>query len=187
MDTGSSDDEVLAATRAWVEKAIIGLNLCPFAKAVYLKEQVRFIVSPARTTGALSDHLESELRYLAAMPSEVVETTLLIHPHVLTDFLDYNDYLDLAEALVQSLELEGVIQVASFHPRYQFEGTDPDDVTNYTNRSPFPLLHLLREESVERAVAAFPGVEQIYQRNIDAMRRLGLTGLAALGLIPRPE
>ena len=187
MATGSSDDEVVAATRAWVEKAIIGLNLCPFAKAVYLKEQVRFIVSPARTTGALTDDLESELRYLAAMPAEVVETTLLIHPHVLTDFLDYNDFLDLAEAMVQALELEGVIQVASFHPRYQFEGTDPDDVTNYTNRSPFPLLHLLREESVERAVAAFPGVEQIYQRNIDAMRRLGLTGLAALGLIPRPE
>ncbi len=178
---------MVAATREWVEKAIIGLNLCPFAKAVYLKEQVRFIVSPARTTGALRDDLSAELRYLAAMPAEVVETTLLIHPHVLTDFLDYNDFLDIAEASVNDLELEGVIQVASFHPRYQFEGTDPDDVTNYTNRSPFPLLHLLREESIERAVAAFPGTEQVYLRNIDAMRRLGLTGLAALGLIPRLE
>lgn len=170
-----------------MEQAIIGLNLCPFAKAVYLREQVRFVVSPARSTGALSDDLEAELRYLAAMPAEVVETTLLIHPYVLGDFLDYNDFLDVAEALVEQLDLEGVIQVASFHPRYQFAGTDADDVTNYTNRSPFPVLHLLREESVERAVAAFPGVDQIYQHNIDAMRRLGLSGLAALGLIPPPE
>ena len=178
---------MIAATRAWVEQAIIGLNLCPFARAVYVKDQVRFVVSPARAVGALRDDLEAELRHLMAMPAAVVETTLLIHPHVLSDFLDYNDFLDVADASIQRLELAGVIQVASFHPRYQFAGTEPDDVTNYTNRSPFPVLHLLREESVERAIAAFPGVDQIYQHNLDAMRRLGLTGLAAAGLIPRPE
>lgn len=178
---------MIAATRAWVEQAIIGLNLCPFARAVYVKDQVRFVVSSARTISALRDDLEAELRHLMAVPAAVVETTLLIHPHVLSDFLDYNDFLDVADASVQRLALEGVIQVASFHPRYQFAGTEADDVTNYTNRSPFPVLHLLREESVERAIAAFPGTDQIYQQNLDAMRRLGLTGLAAMGLIPRPE
>ena len=175
-------DSAIAATRAWVERAIIGLNLCPFAQAVYLRDQVRFVVSEARTPGALCRDLEAELRFLSAAAPEVVDTTLLIHPRVLDDFLDYNEFLDVAEASVDRLGLEGVIQVASFHPGYQFAGTAPDDVTNFTNRSPYPILHLLREASVDRAVAAFPETGEIYQRNMEAMRRLGVAGWVALGL-----
>lgn len=177
--------EAIAATRAWLERAIIGLNLCPFAKAVVAKGQVRFIVSGGQTVSALRDDLETELRFLVATAAADVDTTLLIHPFVLDDFLDYNEFLDIADASVLRLGLEGVIQVASFHPDYQFAGTEPDDVTNFTNRSPFPILHLLREESVDRAVASFPGADQIYQHNIDRMRRLGLAGLAGYGLTPR--
>ena len=177
-------DSAIAATRAWVERAIIGLNLCPFAKVVYLKNQVRFVVSEARTPGALCRDLEAELRFLSAAAPEVVDTTLLIHPHVLGEFLDYNEFLDLAEASVERLGLEGVIQVASFHPRYQFAGTTPDDVTNCTNRSPYPMLHLLREASVDAAVAIYPDAAFIYQQNIDTMKRLGIDGWIALGLEP---
>jgi hypothetical protein len=182
---GLEHDSATAATRAWVERAIIGLNLCPFAKAVYLKDQVRFVVSEARSAGALLDDLEAELRSLSHVAAEAVDTTLLIHPHVLNDFLDYNDFLDVADAAVERLGLAGVIQVASFHPDYQFAGTRPDDVTNFTNRSPYPILHLLREASVDSAVAAFPDAELIYQRNTDTMRRLGVVGWVALGL-PQP-
>jgi len=187
MDTRSPEldhDSVIAATRAWVERAIIGLNLCPFAKTVYLKDQVRFVVSEARSAGALLADLEGELRFLSGVPADAVDTTLLIHPHVLNDFLDYNDFLDVADAAVERLGLAGAIQVASFHPEYQFAGTAPDDVTNFTNRSPYPTLHLLREASVDSAVAAFPDAELIYQRNIEIMRRLGIAGWVALGLPP---
>jgi hypothetical protein len=173
---------VIAATRAWIERAVIGLNLCPFANTVYVKGQIRYIVSETQTTAALLADLERELRALAGTDAEVVETTLLIHPRVLVDFLDYNDFLDVADAAVEQLGLDGVLQVASFHPDYQFAGTTADDVTNYTNRSPYPTLHLLREESVERAVAAFPEAAGIYEKNIETMRRLGLPGWLALGL-----
>jgi hypothetical protein len=179
---GPDHDAVVAATRAWVERAVIGLNLCPFAKAVYLKDQVRFVVSEARSAGALLADLEGELRSLSGVAADAVDTTLLIHPHVLTDFLDYNDFLDVADAAVTRLGLAGAIQVASFHPEYQFAGMAPDDVTNFTNRSPYPTLHLLREASVDRAVATFPGADEIYQRNMEAMRRLGVAGWVALGL-----
>jgi hypothetical protein len=175
-------DEAIAATRAWLERAIIGLNLCPFAKAVVAKGQVRYVVSNARTVSALRNNLEGELRLLVATAPNDVDTTLLIHPFVLDDFLDYNEFLDVADASLLRLGLEGVIQVASFHPRYQFAGTTTGDVTNHTNRSPYPLLHLLREQSVDRAVASFPEADQIYQRNIDTMRRLGIEGLAQFGL-----
>lgn len=171
---------VVAATRAWLERAVIGLQLCPFARAVYVNEQVRFVVSDAQTGTALREALERELRTLAQTDATVVDTTLLIHPQVLTDFLDYNDFLDVADATVEALGLEGVVQVASFHPAYQFAGTRRDDVSNFTNRSPYPMLHLLREDSVSRAVAAFPDAPTIYQRNIETMRRLGAAGWAAL-------
>jgi uncharacterized protein len=175
-------DEVVAATRRWVERAVIGLNLCPFARGVSIRGQVRYAVSEAHSTDALLSDLEGELRLLSLAPADEVDTTLLIVPFVLGDFVDYNDFLDDADAAVERMGLDGVIQVASFHPQYQFAGTEPDDITNFTNRSPYPILHLLRESSVEAAVEAFPGAELIYQQNIDTMERLGLDGWIALGL-----
>ena len=165
-----------AATRHWLEQAVIGLNLCPFAKAVHVKEQIRWVESPARDAQGLLDDLLRELQLLAVADPETVETTLLIHPHALNDFLDYNDFLDVADAAIDELGLTGVLQVASFHPNYQFAGTAPDDVENLSNRSPHPMLHLLREDSIDRAVAAFPDTATIYERNIETLRRLGADG-----------
>jgi hypothetical protein len=175
-----SDEDVIAAMRQWIEKAVIGLNLCPFAKAVYVKNQVRFVVSRAPHLDGLLEDLDRELDILAAADPDAVDTTLLIHPTLLSDFLDFNDFMQLAEAAVSEHALDGVIQIASFHPRFQFEGTDPDDVGNCTNRAPFPTLHLLREASIERAVAAFPEADIIYQRNIETLKKLGTEGWLAL-------
>ena len=175
-----NDEDVIVATREWLEKAVIGLNLCPFAKAVYVKNQVRFVVSSAPHLDGLLEDLDRELDFLAAADPEEIDTTLLIHPTLLLDFLDFNDFMQLAEAAVEEHELEGVIQIASFHPLFQFEGTEPDDMGNYTNRTPFPTLHLLREASSERAVAAFPEAETIYERNIDTLKALGHAGWQAL-------
>jgi hypothetical protein len=169
--------EVIAATRTWIERAVIGLNLCPFAKAVYVRERIRYVVSDAQTELALLGELERELRALAAADPDADETTLLIHPHVLSAFLDYNDFLDEADRAIARLGLTGVLQIASFHPAYQFAGATPDDVINHTNRSPYPMLHLLREASVEAAVATFPDTGTISERNIETLRRLGLRGL----------
>jgi hypothetical protein len=178
----AAPEEIVAATRQWLEKAVIGLNLCPFAKPVHARDLIRFAISGAETPEELLADLLHELQALAAAEPEEVETTLLIHPQVLNDFLDYNDFLGVAEAAVADLGLEGVIQVASFHPEYQFAGTAPDDITNYTNRSPYPTLHLLREAGVERAVEAFPDTAEIYERNIETLRRLGLEGWRRLGM-----
>jgi len=175
-----SDEDVIAATRRWIEKAVIGLNLCPFAKAVYVKNQVRFVVSHAPHLDGLLEDLDRELGFLAAADPEAVDTTLLIHPTLLPDFLEFNDFMQLAEAAVDEHALEGVIQLASFHPQFQFADTAPDDIGNYTNRAPFPTLHLLRETSIERAVAAFPEAETIYQRNIEILKALGHAGWDAL-------
>jgi len=174
------DESVIAATREWLEKAVIGLNLCPFAKAVYVKNQVRIVVSHAKHLDGLLEDLDRELDFLAAASPDEVDTTLLIHPTLLPDFLDFNDFLQLVEAAVEEHELEGVIQVASFHPQFQFEGTEPDDMGNYTNRAPFPTLHLLREASIERAVAAFPEAETIFERNIETLEKLGPAGWQGL-------
>lgn len=171
---------VEADIRGWIEKAVIGLNLCPFAKAVYVKEQVRIVVSDASTEAALLEQLGEELLLLRDTPAEVVDTTLLVHPQVLEDFLDYNDFLEHADALVESLELDGELQVASFHPRYQFAGTDPDDASNLTNRAPWPALHLLREASIDRAVAAYPDPDAIIERNIATVTALGIEGYREL-------
>ena len=179
--------DVIAATRLWIERAVIGLNLCPFAKAVEVKNQIRFVVSLARTRDDLLVDLADELRLLAAADPDVCDTTLLMHPQVLTDFPDYNDFLDIADAAVDALGLDGVVQVASFHPDYQFAGTRPDDIDNYTNRAPYPTLHLLREDSVERAVAAFPDTEKIYENNIRTLRQLGPDGWRSLWLKPAPN
>ncbi|MBI1284834.1 MAG: DUF1415 family protein [Thiobacillus sp.] len=175
-----NEDGVIAATREWLQKAVIGLNLCPFAKAVVLKDQVRFVVSTAPHLDGLLEDLDCELDFLAAADPEAIDTTLLIHPTLLPDFLDFNDFMQLAEAAVGEHGLEGVIQIASFHPAFQFEGTAPDDMGNYTNRAPFPTLHLLREASIERAVAAFPEAATIYERNIETLRALGPAGWQAL-------
>lgn len=177
-------DQVIAATREWLEKAVIGLNLCPFAKAVYVKEQVRYVVSEAAEPEALLAALAQELSHLAAADPAVTDTTLLIHPQVLQDFLDFNDFLGEADALLAQMGLDGVIQIASFHPDYQFAGTPPDDITNFTNRSPCPTLHLLREASIDKAVEAFPEAEEIYERNIETMERLGVEGWQALFAAP---
>jgi len=170
----------VAVTRAWVERAVIGLNLCPFAKAPQAKGQVRYALSEATEPDALLAELVDELKRLDATPAEQIETTLLIHPRVLTDFADYNDFLDRAEQAVAELDLEGVLQVASFHPHYRFAGTDDGDVSNASNRSPYPTLHLLREASIDRAVAAFPEAETIYEANIATLEQLGTEGWAAL-------
>jgi hypothetical protein len=178
------DEAVVAATRQWIEKAVIGLNLCPFAKAVYVKDQVRYVVSRAPHLDGLLEDLDRELDFLAAADPGEVDTTLLIHPALLPDFLDFNDFMQLAEAAVGEHGLEGVIQIASFHPAYQFEGTAPDDLGNFTNRAPYPILHLLREASIERAVVAFPEAETIYERNIETLKALGPAGWAALWALP---
>jgi uncharacterized protein len=166
----------IAATQHWLEQAVIGLNLCPFARAVHVKQQIRWVESSARDAQGLLDDLVRELQSLAAADPEAVDTTLLIHPHVLTDFLDYNDFLDVADAAIEELGYTGVLQVASFHPDFRFEGTAADDIDNFSNRSPHPMLHLLREDSVARAVAAFPDAAAIYERNVDTLRRLGADG-----------
>ena len=173
-------DSAIAETRAWVERAVIGLQLCPFAKAPQVKGQVRYRVSDAADAESLLRCLVDELRLIAAEPPDRIETTLLIHPRVLTDFEDHNDFLEVAEAALVELDLEGVIQIASFHPDYRFADSELDDVANATNRSPHPTLHLLREESIERALATFPDPDSIYEANIETMTRLGPDGWAAL-------
>ena len=176
MSSSPDHDTVIADTRDWLVKAVIGLNLCPFAKAVHIKNQVRYTVSDARTPEALEADLRAELALLRDADPDEIDTTLLVHPAVLQDFLDYNDFLDVADALIEEMDLDGVIQVASFHPGYQFHGTEPDDIENFSNRSPYPTLHLLRESSIERAVAAFPDAADIYETNIETLRKLGREG-----------
>ena len=178
------DEQIIAATAAWLEKAVIGLNLCPFAKAVHVKKQVRYVVSSATTPEALLEQLMDELQSLSDTDPEQVDTTLLIHPFVLTDFLDYNEFLEVADAAVEDMHLDGELQVASFHPDYQFADTDENDISNYTNRAPYPILHLLREDSIERAVEAFPEASEIFEKNIETMQKLGHEGWDKLDVGP---
>ena len=180
----ADDDQIIAATRNWLEKAVIGLNLCPFAKAVYVKEQVRYVVSSATTPEALLETLMDELQLLSDTDPEVTDTTLLIHPFVLTDFLDYNEFLDVADAAVEDMQLDGELQLASFHPDYQFAETDANDIGNFTNRAPYPILHLLREDSIERAVEAFPEASEIFDKNIETLEKLGHDGWDKLDVGP---
>jgi uncharacterized protein len=176
-----TDEQVLADTRRWIEKAVIGLNLCPFARAVYVKNQVRIVVSHARHLDAFLDELDSELDLLVNTPSEQIDTTLLVHPALFPDFFVFNDFLNVVDDVVAEHDLEGVIQVASFHPQFQFEGVDADDISNATNRAPYPMLHLLREDSVERAVASEGGdAEAIVERNVRTLRELGAEGWKSL-------
>ncbi len=173
---------IIERTRLWLERAVIGLNLCPFAKSVFVKKQVRYAVSAAATADELLAELEAELTQLAETEDRVLDTTLLIHPRAMVDFLDYHFFLAEADALIRNLGHDGVFQIASLHPDYEFAGSDPDDIANYTNRSPYPTLHLLRESSIDRAVAAFPDAADIYERNIETMTRLGHEGWRKLWL-----
>ncbi len=182
MNTTVTNEEAIAATKLWLERAVIGLNLCPFAKGVHVKNQIRYMVSAAQTSEELLRDVMNELEVLAEVSRDKIDTTLLIHPHVLTDFLDYNDFLEVVDAALEDVDLAGELQVASLHPQYQFADTELDDITNYTNRSPYPTLHILREASINEAVAAFPEAEQIFEKNIETMRRLGHEGWNELGL-----
>ncbi|MFM9883359.1 MAG: DUF1415 domain-containing protein [Burkholderiales bacterium] len=177
-----TDDAVIAITRQWVDRAVIGLNLCPFAKGVQAKGQVHYAVSRAKRPDDLLVDLIRELKALACADPKDRDDTLLIHPNVLSDFHAFVAFLDVAEATLRDLNLEGVLQLASFHPDYQFEGTEPGDISNYTNRAPFPTLHLLREESIDRAVAAFPEAAAIFEQNIATVRALGHEGWRLLGV-----
>lgn len=172
-----SKNSVVSVTTAWLDRVVIGLNLCPFAKAVRIKKQIRFLVSAATHRDALLCDLKRELILLSTADPNCIESTLLIHPDVLNDFLEYNDFLADCDLVISELKLVGVIQIASFHPQYQFADTECNDVTNYSNRSPFPLLHLLREESVSRAVDAFPDADAIFEKNIAMLKELGTAKL----------
>ena len=170
------EDIVIADTVRWLEKAVIGLNLCPFAKSVHVKGQIHYVVSQATDAEGVAIDLHRELEALAEISPEKRDTTLLILPHALQDFLDFNDFTELADDLVEELDLGGILQVASFHPMFQFEGTDVDDVTNCTNRAPYPTLHLIREDSIDKAVEAFPEAEMIYERNMQVLQEMGIEG-----------
>ena len=170
----------IEATRAWLEQAVIGLNLCPFAKAVHVKEQIRWVHSEAADAEALLADLVIELQRLAAADADEIETTLLIHPQVLTAFADFNDFLGIADAALEELGLDGTLQIASFHPHYRFAGTRANDVANCTNRAPFPTLHLLRESSIDRAVESYPEAESFFERNITTLREMDDAALRAL-------
>ena len=167
---------VQAETQHWLEKAVIGLNLCPFAKAVHVKKQVRYAITAAETADELLAEVANEFRLLTDTDPKDLDTTLLVHPRAMVDFLDYHFFLQETDALLRNEGYEGIYQIASLHPQYEFAGSDPDDVENLTNRSPYPTLHLLRESSIDRAVAAFPDPESIYERNMETMRRLGHAG-----------
>ncbi len=179
------DAVVVQDTVRWLERAVIGLNLCPFAKSVHTKGQIHYVVSHAADARALLEDLQRELEALAEASPDKRDTTLLMAPLAMPDFLDFNDFLELADELVEAMDLAGILQVASFHPRFQFEGTLADDVSNCTNRAPYPTLHLLREESIDRAVEAFPEAEEIFERNIEVLERLGAEGWKALDVGPR--
>jgi hypothetical protein len=178
MDERAADDAIIAVVQRWVEAVVVDLNLCPFAKRELAKNRIRFAVTPSQTEQQLLLALHDELERLNSDSS--VETTLLIHPNVLQDFHDYNRFLGDADELLLGMELEGVYQIASFHPDYRFEGTGPGDAENYTNKSPYPMLHAIREESLERAIADYPDVEQIPARNIELMNTLGCDKLRTL-------
>ena len=172
----SDQDTVIRDTQRWLTTAVIGLNLCPFAKAVHVKNQIRYKVSEATEPEGLLQDLIQELILLRDADPEKIDTTLLVHPQVLQDFFDFNDFLDVADAALEELDLDGIIQVASFHPDYQFSGADPGDIENFSNRSPYPTLHLIRESSIAQAVSAIPNAEDIYETNMATLRRLGHEG-----------
>ena len=179
-DENFDEVRIILNKKNWLEKAVIGLNLCPFAKAVHVKQQIRYVVTNVIELHELVDVVQAELEFLLEANPNEVETTLLIMPNVLSDFLDFNDFLDVADNLLSELDAQGIVQIASFHPLYQFAGTKTDDIENYTNRAPYPTLHLLRETSIDRAVESYPDTDDIFQKNIATLAQLGLRGWQAL-------
>ena len=179
--------EIVAATQVWLERAVIDLNLCPFAKAVHVKKQIRYAVTGAQTADELLAELAQELQLLSATDPKTLDTTLLIHPQAMGDFLDFHFFLAEADALIRNQGFDGVFQIASLHPRYEFAGSDAEDIENYTNRAPYPMLHLLREASIDRAVAAFPDAADIFEKNIETLNRLGHEGWRRLWLDEPPR
>jgi hypothetical protein len=177
---GDGRSSVEAGIRNWLERGVLGLNLCPFARRPYEAGQVRIAVSEAATEDALVGEVETELHRLAQTEPAALETTLLAVPGHFDDFLDFNDYLDVIDALLVALEYEGRFQVVGFHPDYRFGDAPTDDPAHATNRSPVPVLHLLREDSVERAVAELDDPDAIYRRNVERLRSLGLEGWQAV-------
>lgn len=180
--TAAHNDTVLAETRHWLETAVIGLNLCPFAKAPYAQNRVRIAICTAGHLDGFLEALDGELQLLAAANPATVETTLLVCPTLFRDFLVFNDMLDLADAALTENGVEGVIQIAPFHPDFQFAGTQADDIGNHTNRSPYPTLHLIREDSVAKAAAVFPDAAVIFERNIRLLEDMGEEGWQQLGI-----
>ena len=184
-DTAHLDiDTVSEHTKQWLEKAVIGLNLCPFAKAPHVKNLVRIVVSEARHLDGFLEDLDRELQLLGNTPASELETTLLVHPTLFPDFETFNQILEIADDAVVENELEGIVQIAPFHPDFQFEGTETDDISNYTNRSPYPTLHLIREDSIAKAAEAFPDTSAIFDRNIALLEKMGHEGWDKLD-IPR--
>ena len=184
-DTAHLDTNTVSEhTKQWLEKAVIGLNLCPFAKAPHVKNLVRIVVSKARHLDGFLEDLDRELQLLGNTPASELETTLLVHPTLFPDFETFNQMLEIADDAVVENELEGIVQIAPFHPDFQFEGTEADDISNYTNRSPYPTLHLIREDSITKAAEAFPDASAIFDRNIALLEKMGHEGWDKLD-IPR--
>ena len=184
-DTAHLDIDIVSEhTKQWLEKAVIGLNLCPFAKAPHVKNLVRIVVSEARHLDGFLEDLDRELQLLGNTPASELETTLLVHPTLFPDFETFNQMLEIADNAVVENELEGIVQIAPFHPDFQFEGTEADDISNYTNRSPYPTLHLIREDSITKAAEAFPDASAIFDRNIALLEKMGHEGWDKLD-IPR--
>ncbi|MCG7657556.1 DUF1415 domain-containing protein [Wielerella bovis] len=177
-----NDQTIIQHTTEWLEKAVIGLNLCPFAKAPYAKKQIRIAISHAKHLDAFLEDLDNEIQRLLNTSAEELETTLLVHPTLFPDFLLFNDVLDFAEQAIADNQAEGIIQIAPFHPQFQFTDTEADDISNYTNRSPYPTLHLIREDSIAKAVQAFPDPSLIFERNIKTLEEMGHEGWANLGI-----
>ena len=179
------DNIAIEDTQKWLLEAVVGLNLCPFAKSVVVKDMVRYRVCASANPADLLALLREELQHLAEADPDQLDTTLLIAPNALRDFLDFNDFLADCDDVLLDLELDGVLQVADFHPRYQFGGTDVDDIENFTNRTPYPTLHLLREASINKAVEAYPDAALIFERNIEVLNKLGREGWNKLGIAAR--
>ncbi len=183
--TPEQERTVIEDTQKWLLQAVVGLNLCPFAKAVVVKDMLRYHVCASTEPADMLAMLREELQHLAEADPDKLDTTLLIAPLALPDFLDFNDFLADCDEVLMDLELDGVLQVADFHPRYQFGGTDADDISNHTNRTPYPTLHLLREASIDKAVESYPDASRIFERNIEVLNKLGRAGWEALGLVAR--
>ncbi|PJZ84307.1 DUF1415 domain-containing protein [Leptospira harrisiae] len=175
-------DEILGKTKDWIQKAVIGLNLCPFAKPTFQSNTIRYVVSNSQNNKELLVHLKIELEFIASKDPQLVETSLLIHPYVLNEYLDQNDFLDEADNLLRNLDLEGVIQIANFHPMFQFADKNINDITNFVGRAPYPILHLLREDSISRIVDTHPNIDSIFENNRKTMQKLGHEGWNKLGL-----